>query len=302
MEVLKTPPELRCPSHRYPAHHRGPNLEQRCHEYLAEHDVATDCVYLPIYWTNNYYQQGRTSGVPGYQPVPAVQKFLDGLDLDRHYVTVVQCADGIYERLPEHITVFGAGGVGDIPLPLICDPHPTQDLPRQLLASFVGNIECGGPEVGVTDRSSWDSDGIGARVRRKMVEAFPNRDDVFVKDNSGGTPDASTLFRETMDFSRYALCPRGYGRTSFRLYEAMQAGCIPVYIYDEPWLPYTDVLDWSKFAVLCRWEYLGELQERLGLIGKEGYNGASAALAAVVPDYFTFGGMCRQLARMIGNL
>jgi len=33
--------------------------------------------------------------------------------------------------------------------------------------------------------------------------------------------------------SKFALCPRGYGKTSFRIQEALQYGAIPVYISDE---------------------------------------------------------------------
>ena len=57
-------------------------------------------------------------------------------------------------------------------------------------------------------------------------------------------------FVELMSRSVFALCPRGYGRTSYRMYEALQLGCIPVYIHDESWLPYADELDWREFAVL----------------------------------------------------
>ena len=53
-------------------------------------------------------------------------------------------------------------------------------------------------------------------------------------------------FVELMSRSVFALCPRGYGRTSYRMYEALQLGCIPVYIHDEPWLPYADELDWRR--------------------------------------------------------
>ena len=33
--------------------------------------------------------------------------------------------------------------------------------------------------------------------------------------------------------SLFSLCPRGYGPTSFRLYESIQLGSIPVYIAED---------------------------------------------------------------------
>jgi hypothetical protein len=40
--------------------------------------------------------------------------------------------------------------------------------------------------------------------------------------------------------SVFALCPRGYGRSSFRIQESIQQGAIPVYISDEFVLPYNE--------------------------------------------------------------
>jgi hypothetical protein len=59
-------------------------------------------------------------------------------------------------------------------------------------------------------------------------------------------------FRKFVDITRrsiFSLCPRGYGRTSFRLYECLQLESIPVYIYDDKWLPFENSIDWSKFSV-----------------------------------------------------
>jgi len=59
------------------------------------------------------------------------------------------------------------------------------------------------------------------------------------------------------------LAPRGYGRTSFRLYEAFQFNCVPVYISDVPYLPYVDVIDWSDYAILIGPDQIGNIQSIL---------------------------------------
>ena len=54
-----------------------------------------------------------------------------------------------------------------------------------------------------------------------------------------------------MSSSRYALVPRGFGRTSYRVVEVMQMGVVPVYIWDDiEWIPYMDApgSKQSKFA------------------------------------------------------
>jgi hypothetical protein len=47
--------------------------------------------------------------------------------------------------------------------------------------------------------------------------------------------------------SKFVLCPRGRGPTSFRLYETMMAGRVPVVISDS-WLPAPGI-DWSRAVV-----------------------------------------------------
>lgn len=47
----------------------------------------------------------------------------------------------------------------------------------------------------------------------------------------------------------YALCVRGKGNFSFRLYEALSAGRIPVFVNSDCVLPFDDRLDWKRHAV-----------------------------------------------------
>ena len=46
------------------------------------------------------------------------------------------------------------------------------------------------------------------------------------------------VFRKLMANSIFAICPRGVGATSFRMYEAMQYGTIPIKKIDEVYPEY----------------------------------------------------------------
>lgn len=71
-------------------------------------------------------------------------------------------------------------------------------------------------------------------------------------------------FYRITERSVFCLCPRGYGPTSFRTYEAIALGAIPVYIWSgEPWLPYIGELDWSSFSVILDAEHLASLPDLL---------------------------------------
>lgn len=54
-------------------------------------------------------------------------------------------------------------------------------------------------------------------------------------------------YAEVMSRSRFALCPRGLGASSVRLFESMRFGVAPVIISDQ-WVPPTGP-DWDRFSV-----------------------------------------------------
>ncbi len=294
MRIANVPGALQTPSHRYPPHAVGVGIEEYFGQYAREHAAGldTDWIYLPVYWTNNYVRSE-------FAVSPRAQQVLDSLDERERYFTIVQCDDGIYGQLPSNVLAFGAGGTGDIPIPLLCSPpHPRPACVRDTLVSFMGTVECGGPVAGETDKSSWDVDGAGARTRRAMFEAFKNKPGCFLHNGDRGV----NAFRIQLGRSHFALAPRGYGRTSFRLYEAMDLGCVPVYIHDDgPWFPYGDVLDWDSFSISCPTIAVVDLPERLLQVSSEWRDNAREVIVRLLPDYFTMEGMSRQIFRMIGE-
>jgi hypothetical protein len=52
--------------------------------------------------------------------------------------------------------------------------------------------------------------------------------------------------------SYIALCPRGYGGSSFRFYEAMQLGVVPLLIGDIDTRPFKPFLDWDHLSLYAR--------------------------------------------------
>ncbi len=54
-------------------------------------------------------------------------------------------------------------------------------------------------------------------------------------------------YAATIARSKFVLCPRGHGPSSFRLYEVLRAGRVPVIISDD-WLPPPEI-DWPSLSV-----------------------------------------------------
>ena len=94
--------------------------------------------------------------------------------------------------------------------------------------------------------------------------------------------------------SGFTLAPQGYGKTSFRMYEALRLNSIPVYIYDNEWLPYKEVLDWSKLAVTVHIDDIVTLYDRLKGISDEQITEMLDYYHSV-EHYFTYDGMCEYI-------
>ena len=308
-DLVDVPRELQTPRIKTePDRTFGFNIEEYFGEWM---NGQVDDRYLPVYWWNNaatgYLER---HGGPFYA-IPEVQAFVDALPPGQ-YFTVSRGADGPYERLPPGVVVFSAGGRGDFPIPHLAEiEYCTVDpltRPRDLLASFVGNIECGGPEVPrPIGRSSWNPDGVGAQLRRRMVAIFRGEPNCFVKPQvvqawTGLGLAAHTNFCDIAKRSWFGLAPRGYGKTSYRLYEMIALGTIPVYLYDEPWLPYLDQLDWTEFAVLCHTSEMDGLPARLRSIPEAERLRMIARGQELLPDYFTPDSVCKQIMRYVSLL
>jgi len=266
----------------------------------GEVEPETERSYLPICWANSYHEYVGEVGYP-FRAIPRLQEFLDSsLSPSEKYFTVARCDEGIYEATPGNLLVFGAGKFADVAVPLTSDiPYVPPSADLEYLATFAGCIRCGGPDPSEErpTQSVNNPDGIGTQVRQAMQSAFKGVDDCQVNDiRNGGTDDAWQNMTSMMSQSKFCLAPRGYAPTSFRLYEAMALGSIPVYISDEFITPFDDEIDWSEFCVFCKPEDLEGLPTRLRNIPESWRVNAVRSLSVLYPEYFSLSGTCQQIA------
>ena len=113
-----------------------------------------------------------------------------------------------------------------IDIPLLSAPHPIQRQSKQYLASFLGHMQ--------TD---------GTRIR--MNEELEGRADCRIEHANHG-PDE---FAKNILQSYIALAPRGQGMQSFRFYEAMQLGTVPLYLSDVDCRPFQKWIDWDSCSL-----------------------------------------------------
>ncbi len=196
-----------------------------------------------------------------------LQEFVNSLPRNEKYWTIVQHDDGPKVEFPFDIKIFAAGGNpgNAIAIPLVCDPHEIPDkAEKDIFCSFIGNINT-------------------HEIRMKTIDAIFGKDKVWIGRKYGRE------YGQYVARSKFSLCPRGYGKTSFRLYEAIWLSSIPVYISDEFWIPYKDELDWTQFSVMITEQEIPDLYDILQSISDERYEEMMDNLKAV-RSLFTFDG------------
>ena len=263
----------------YPIHNQSTDtlVEESVKVSMACYPDIDGVEYLPIHWTSYHIANGYGKSMN------EVGEFIKAIPKDKKLFTAVQYDDGTLVGdycEGRNVVVFGAGGVGDIPIPLLCAKHPVSADDPKIFASFIGS-----PKT--------------HPLRGELEREFSNRSDSIF---TCGTfrPDQLEFFRTNMRDTLFALCPRGYGKTSFRLYEAIQIGCIPVYIYDRPWLPFEDILDWKTFAVLCHRSEIAGLYDRLKSIPAERVLRMRQMVKEVQP-FFTMSHTCKYIYDRVKN-
>jgi hypothetical protein len=268
----------------YPPYHQGFYLEDYFINRFINDLPKTHRHFIGISWTT-LYCTNNTGGL---------QEYLDSLPHEQKYFTVSQHDDAPNHRLPPNTICFSAGGriknANTVPIPLICSklhlPYQFNlNLPRQILASFVGSNT--------------------HPIRNSLYETYKNSQNIkiFLK---GWSPQVNLnefqLFLQTAMNSKFCLCPRGYGLNSFRLYESMQLGCIPVIITDDFYLPWQDELDWEEFSVLISTDQVSEIEKILLTYTDDKISQMRKAIKNNYTKYFTLDGLYDNILKRVAVL
>lgn len=262
----------------YPPYHSGPYLEDYFHQYAIGKQFGRQ--YIPVSWTT-WYCDGH--------PTAPLQAYLDSLPKHGKYFTVCQHDDAPRERLPPDTLVFSAGGNSTngtiVAIPLVCSPIPSPCKPdtQPILASFVGSQT--------------------HPIRQELFSRY-RADPDFHFQVSGWNPRVSSeklsTFTAMTQQSKFCLCPRGYGASSFRLYEAMQLGSVPVYISDKHYCPWRDELDWTEFCVRIRPDQMPSLKQILLRYTDELREQMVTRARELWEDYFSLPGVAAQIHKRVG--
>lgn len=288
----------------YPPYHVGPYIEEYFFNYYTSNNIETDRIYIPIFWTNinnNFYYSGSEKIY--------FSDFLKSLDPNKKYFTVCQHEDFRDDdnlepsikslvNLPKECIIFsGSGKISDktrnikslkniIPIPHVVSKieNPILDKNRDIFCSFVGSMNT-------------------HSIRKKIYEEYKNDKNFYF----GGKElwdvkvdkKEETEFKDITERSIFSLCPRGNGPTSYRLYEAMQLGSIPVYIYDHKWIPWMDDINWSDICIFIHINDITLLKTYLLNVSHNKIIEMRNNIRNIYDDYFTLDSVCKIIIKKL---
>jgi hypothetical protein len=96
-------------------------------------------------------------------------------------------------------------------------------------------------------------------VRRAVLGLRCDR--ALLRDSWSGQHDGDAAYSSILQESKFVICPRGIGPSTWRVFEAMRTGRSPVIISDE-WCPPPGPR-WEEFAVIVPESRVSDIPERL---------------------------------------
>ncbi len=279
----------------YPPFKNGFYLEEYFLNKIQHEKPEIRRKYIPALWTNFQIEGWFNSRKNEMQT--ELNTWFSQNPSENGYFTIVQHDDGPLLKLPKDTVVYGACS-GDIPIPLIYEDknNTLENYPRKsfneknILCSFVGNIT---------------ANHIQPNVRQEMFNTLDHKPNFKLINSGGWTPSVNknlqNIFIETTINSKFALAPRGYGRSSFRFYECFKLGTIPIYIWNDiNWSPFQNVIDYNKLCVVIHVSELDKLENKLLAITEEQYINMFNYYNEI-KHLFELEGMSNQIIKEINN-
>jgi len=251
----------------YPPFKYGLYKEEYFLKNFLENTPKTKRKYIPVLWTNFQIEGWFQSQKKNMQN--SLDEWLVNNHCEHGYFTVVQYDDACLLKLPENTIVYGSCS-GSIPIPLIYQDlnNTLENIPKKkfndknILCSFVGNIT---------------SNNIEPNVRNLMFNILSHSNNFHLINSGGWNPIVNKqnqdIFIQTTINSKFALAPRGYGRSSFRFFEIFKLGTIPIYLWNDlDWLPFKDEIDYNKLCINIHYSQLKNLENILLNVTENDYN------------------------------
>ena len=102
--------------------------------------------------------------------------------------------------------------------------------------------------------------------------------------------------------SEFVLCPRGVSPTSQRLYDVLQLGAVPIYIYDESFLPYQESIDWKTLGIMIHESEIADIPSIIERVSREEIIQYRKNIEKVQASRFTRGPVCNYILKRLHSI
>jgi hypothetical protein len=272
----------------YPPHQGyNPMIEERAYSFFTtKQDLQSEYIYIPIQWTSWHIENGFGKNV---QPLIDFCNQLIQNHPNEKFFTIVQYDGGTLIPI-DNCKIFASSGNFSSPngknssyepIPLLCDSHDaTLNEIRKYKVGYAGK----------------DTHPIRVKMNQLLAHLPDYKFAVNLDHNR------TEIFREILYNSVFALSPRGFGPASFRMYEAIQMKCIPIYISDVFWLPFVDDIEWNKMCLLIKEDEIETIPEQVdALIENKQYQQMINYGQEIYQKYLTWDGCLNTIAKKISN-
>ena len=195
------------------------------------------------------------------------------------YITVVQSSLGIessfdpWTSIPSNLLILNPAGKGHIPIPHLKQEEDFLDLKKPLYKVLFGG-----------DLNSHQS-------RSLVVNSFQEKlKDLFIEGKWNN-------WKEKYQESEFILSPRGFGRATFRTFEVLQLGMIPIITFtDYLWLPYyKSKINWDEISIYGFADNINDMINQVLLINDSKKNLMINKIKKIKNSHFTYSGIMNQI-------
>jgi hypothetical protein len=164
---------------------------------------------------------------------------------------------------------------------LLCTPHKFNFTPgafkKDIYATFIGNLT--------------------HPIRANLIKQLEGKEDYYISTKQHDLREYCKIFAR----SKYVLCPRGYGLSSFRIQEAIDMQAIPVYISDEFIFPYNTPT--FPFGFTFQWNDKGDgcIDEALKYGDETGQDKVIKAMIEANKTLYTYAGCKQEILKYLSN-
>ncbi|RAL43923.1 hypothetical protein DM860_014059 [Cuscuta australis] len=145
-------------------------------------------------------------------------------------------------------------------------PHKDVALP-QVLQPFA--LPAGGNDVENRTSLGFWAGHRNSKIRVILARVWENDTELDISNNRINRASGHLLYQKRFYRTKFCICPGGSQVNSARIADSIHYACIPVILSNYYDLPFNDIINWHKFAVVLREKDVYELKQILKNITQE---------------------------------